>query len=199
MIYSRCRIGLCQRIPLLANGNVTGLSTSPVWLFCCVFSYWRPVICASSFWYHRHVYTYVQKGFPTLALSLHTYREVFLVIHHTEKKDPAVLGGFWFTVGLWSLTVGKMTCRDRTLEFQSACKSLQGRAVCWHRISAFLIITYVTSVMTILTFIVVQIDLGLRFASSYVSRFTNGLKQYDRAGHFLHLHNSIGIAIHMVL
>uniref|UniRef100_A0A671XQ76 Syntaxin-5 n=1 Tax=Sparus aurata TaxID=8175 RepID=A0A671XQ76_SPAAU len=27
-----------------------------------------------------------------------------------------------------------MTCRDRTLEFQSACKSLQGRPVCWHSI-----------------------------------------------------------------
>lgn len=26
-----------------------------------------------------------------------------------------------------------MTCRDRTLEFQSACKSLQGRPVCWHQ------------------------------------------------------------------
>uniref|UniRef100_A0A8C4HXC9 Syntaxin-5 n=1 Tax=Dicentrarchus labrax TaxID=13489 RepID=A0A8C4HXC9_DICLA len=29
-----------------------------------------------------------------------------------------------------------MTCRDRTLEFQSACKSLQGRPVCWHRTPA---------------------------------------------------------------
>ncbi|CAF87294.1 unnamed protein product [Tetraodon nigroviridis] len=26
-----------------------------------------------------------------------------------------------------------MTCRDRTLEFQSACKSLQGRPVRWPR------------------------------------------------------------------
>lgn len=38
------------------------------------------------------------------------------------------------TASWWRLPGVRMTCRDRTSEFQSACKSLQGRPVRWHGI-----------------------------------------------------------------
>lgn len=55
-----------------------------------------------------------------------------LLVWTTAQRNKTTLRrGFGTLAGWWSVTVGRMTCRDRTLEFQSACKSLQGRPVCW--------------------------------------------------------------------
>ncbi|KAI3351157.1 hypothetical protein L3Q82_005714 [Scortum barcoo] len=74
----------------------------------------------------RTEHVYVREGYPTLDVSLSG------ALHPAHKEPGSIPGADqdqvvpgWFLV--YDRSPGRMTCRDRTLEFQSACKSLQGR------------------------------------------------------------------------
>lgn len=81
-----------------------------------------------SFLHHRHVCMLIKEenteGDSTLAVSSSTGLTLFVFTY---------LGGGFLFYSWWRLTGVRMTCRDRTSEFQSACKSLQSRPVRWHR------------------------------------------------------------------
>lgn len=79
--------------------------------------------------------------------SAHTQGGLVVYPPHRAEVHTAA-GCLWSTAGGWPLTGGRMTCRDRTLEFQSACKSLQGRPVCWHPKHHTTVITISLIIMT---------------------------------------------------